>query len=184
MAKALADPVDVGSLAVRADEFVREHALVYAVADLPRLVESLVKPPAGDWGRVTAEFRFHTVDGQAAASVHVHASVWLVCQRCLNDYLQPIESESRVVFVPGDAESADVREDYEAFAAPHGRARLADLVEDECLLALPLVPMHASAAECVAQAETADEIAPPPADDVAKTEVQRPFADLRDLLKR
>ena len=71
-------------------------------------------------------------------------------------------------------------DEYDAVTAPGGRIRLADLVVEELLLALPLVPMHATPAECALTLAAAAEGDPP----AAARPVQRPFADLRDLLKR
>jgi uncharacterized metal-binding protein YceD (DUF177 family) len=67
--------------------------------------------------------------------------------------------------------------------APGGRLALEEFVEDELLLALPLVPMHATPAECALQlaAAAADSAADAPP---AARPTQRPFAELRDLLKR
>ena len=128
----------------------------YPVAGFERLQGSLARPD----GRVTAEFRFHDTGTYPALEGAVRATVWLVCQR------------------------------YDAVTAPHGRVQIEELVEDELLLALPLVPMHATPADCAlqtavqvdrdAEADKAEVAAPPE----AKSPVQRPFGDLRNLLKR
>jgi len=78
-----------------------------------------------------------------------------------------------------------VPDEYDAVTAPGGRIDLTEFVEDELLLALPLVPMHATPAECAlqlaaeAEAEADSEL---PAASAQPT--QRPFAELRSLLKR
>lgn len=182
MPKPPVDPVDVGLLTASRSAFARE----YALADFARLGDGLAKRE----GRAEAEFRFHAAEfvptdesGAGAATQlpalegSVRARPWLVCQRCLNAYEQPVESEFRIAFVATDDAAANVPEGYEGVVAAHGRASLAVLVEDELLLALPLVPVHATPEECAAQPETAapDESAP-------REGTQRPFADLRDLL--
>jgi uncharacterized metal-binding protein YceD (DUF177 family) len=60
------------------------------------------------------------------------------------------------------------------------RLPVAELIEEQVLLGLPLVPMHATAAECgVADA------APDAGRDVpAVDETQKPFANLRELLDK
>lgn len=191
MPKPPVDPVDVGLLTASRSAFARE----YALADFARLGDGLAKRE----GRAEAEFRFHAADwfapegvsseggpegaGRSAATKLpalegvVRARPWLVCQRCLNAYEQPLESAFRIAFVATEDDTANVPEGYEGVAAPHGRAALADIVEDELLLALPLVPMHATSGECAAEPATA---AP---EEAAPREVtQRPFADLRSLL--
>jgi uncharacterized metal-binding protein YceD (DUF177 family) len=59
--------------------------------------------------------------------------------------------------------------------ASGGRISVADLVTEELLLSLPLVPRHEVAAECAVAAAQPEEGA---------TETHRPFAQLADLLKR
>ena len=98
-----------------------------------------------------------------------------------------LESPVRVAFVGRDAEAGRVPDEYDAVTAPGGRIQLEEFVEDELLLALPLVPMHATPAECAlklaAEAEAeADADSEAPA--APARPVTRPFADLRELLKR
>ncbi|MFO0336906.1 MAG: YceD family protein [Pseudomonadota bacterium] len=154
----------------------------YVLADFERLRDGLAK----DEGSAEVEFRFHAANEFPALEGEVRARPWLVCQRCLNPYEQAVESPFRVAFAPTEEASARVPEGYEGVVAPHGRAKLAELVEDELLLALPLVPMHASPAECEGAVEqpTPDpaDVAVGPGDE--KTESQRPFASLRELLDR
>jgi uncharacterized protein len=174
--------VDVGLLTASQSAFAR----TYALADFARLGDGLAKRE----GQAEAEFRFHAADfvptdESSAGAVTklpalegtVRARPWLVCQRCLNAYEQPVESTFRIAFVATDDDAPNVPEGYDGVAAPHGRASLAQLVEDELLLALPLVPMHATREECTTRPEAVapEEIAP-------KEVTQRPFADLRNLL--
>jgi uncharacterized protein len=80
-----------------------------------------------------------------------------------------------------DPAKADVGEGnemgLEPTLAPDGRVALSELVEEELLLAVPLVPRHEDLRECGPAAEAAA----PQADEEA---VQRPFAGLGELLKR
>ena len=179
MQKPLTDPVDVGLLSASRTSFRR----TYALAVFERLRDGLAK----DEGSAEVEFRFHEANEFPALEGEVRARPWLVCQRCLNPYPQAVESPFRVAFASSEDAAAQVPEEYEGVVAPHGRAKLAELVEDELLLALPLVPMHASPEECeAAGAEAPAALAADADDDPAseKTESQRPFASLRELLDR
>ncbi|MEY2684632.1 MAG: hypothetical protein RJA09_1776, partial [Pseudomonadota bacterium] len=66
-----------------------------------------------------------------------------VCQRCLSPFWQPVALERWFRFVSdeatAEAEDEDSEEDVLAFVP---RFDLGALLEDELLLALPLVPMH------------------------------------------
>jgi len=182
MARPLEDPLDVGQLAAQQAALDR----TYEVAGFERLRGSLARPE----GRATASFRFHDSGTYPALEGEVRATVWLVCQRCLTEFEATIDSPVRVALVATDAAAARVPDEYDAVTAPFGRIQLEELVEDELLLALPLVPMHATLAECALQtagqvereAETSRVEATAAAE--AKSPVQRPFGDLRNLLKR
>ncbi len=74
----------------------------------------------------------------------VNGSVWLECQRCLAPYEQELAVEARYLIVDTEAE-ADARpmDDDEADAIVGSRQfDLVELIEEELLLSLPLVPKH------------------------------------------
>jgi uncharacterized protein len=174
MARPLQDPLDVGQLAAQRTRLEVD----YPLGGFGRLRDSLARPD----GQVAVDFRFHAAGSYPALEGAVRARAWLVCQRCLGTFEAELESPVRVAFVNRDAEAGRVPEAYDAVTAPGGRLALEQFVEDELMLALPLVPMHATPAECavlLAAANADGEAEPPP---VAAT--RRPFAELRDLLKR
>ena len=173
MERPLEDPLDVGQLAAQRSRLERE----FPIAGFDRLRDSLARPD----GEATIHFRFHAAGAYPALEGAVRARAWLVCQRCLSEFQAELESPVRVAFVGRDAESGRVPDEYDAVTAPGGRIGLSEFVEDELLLALPLVPMHATPAECAHRVVGADNESDAPA---AAGPVRRPFADLRDLLKR
>lgn len=75
--------------------------------------------------------------------LQAQAEVWLSCQRCLQPFAQPIEVERRLRFVRDEAqaEALDAELDDDVLALTRS-LDLRELVEDELLLALPLVPRH------------------------------------------
>lgn len=175
MASPLQDPLDVGQLAAQHTRLEQE----FPIAGFSRFRDSLARPD----GLAAVSFRFHPAGAYPALEGAVRARAWLTCQRCLQEFEAALESPVRVAFVGRDAEAGRVPDEYDAVTAPGGRIELAELVEDELMLALPLVPMHATPAEC------ALELAAAANDNAAEgtpvvTDVQRPFADLRALLKR
>jgi len=86
-------------------------------------------------------------DGQPAAWMHLQASteVPLTCQRCLQTVLHALEVDRSFRFVKdeatAEAQDDDSEEDLLVLSKDFD---LLALVEDELLMALPLVPMHAS----------------------------------------
>jgi uncharacterized protein len=176
MASQLQDPLDVGQLAAQRTRL--EHD--YPLGRFSRLRDSLARPD----GVAVVDFRFHSAGAYPALEGAVRARAWLICQRCLKEFEASLESPVRVAFVARDAEAGRVPEAYDAVTAPGGQLVLDEFVEDELLLAVPLVPMHATPADCaMRKAMVVEEVVavekPAP---VAPT--QRPFADLRNLLKR
>ena len=78
-------------------------------------------------------------------TLSVQAPVWLTCQRCLQPLAVGLALDRRLRFVHGEsqAEALDAESDDDVLALPRW-LDLRELVEDELLLGLPLVPRHAS----------------------------------------
>jgi uncharacterized protein len=99
--------------------------------------------------------------GGAESWLHLDASAALdvTCQRCLQPVHVPMDVHRRILFVPGGEDAAAaVDAEREEDVLPLTRALdLRELVEDELLLALPLVPVHAVCAEPLAAPDSATE---------------------------
>jgi uncharacterized protein len=69
--------------------------------------------------------------------------VWLVCQRCLNPMRLTLDVDRPIRFVRGEdqAEALDAESDDDVLALEPA-LDLQTLVEDELILALPIVPHH------------------------------------------
>ena len=76
-------------------------------------------------------------------SLSAQAPVWLTCQRCLQPFELPLAFERRLRFVHGEAEAETLDAESDDDVLALGRSLdLRELVEDELLLALPIVPRH------------------------------------------
>jgi uncharacterized protein len=75
------------------------------------------------------------------------ARVPLRCQRCLETVRVELEQELNLAVTAESGEQA-VPDQMEAWPLLTGPVSLGELLEDELLLALPLVPMHADPADC------------------------------------
>jgi uncharacterized protein len=156
-------------VAVLADER-RRVALEIPVGQLTRLAPML----AGQDGSVQGNVALAREQGRIVADVAVNTRLTLRCQRCLGTMEVSVEGSSRVALLESEAEADNVPPEFETALAPEGRLRLADLVEEELLLALPAAPMHPEG-QCPAEAV-------PGADEPVQADVQRPFANLGELL--
>ena len=142
-----------------------------ALGSLPRLAPSLV-----DSGDVEYRLAFHLdSDHRAVVSGQVAAKLLVQCQRCLEPLAIAVDSRFELAFVRGLDEAARLPETYEPAVAEDGRVRPADLVEDELLLALPPVPVHADPA-CAGQPAAA-----PPGAEADGKNLTNPFAVLAAL---
>jgi uncharacterized protein len=96
--------------------------------------------------------------GKPELRLAAHGSVRLQCQRCLGNLDFPLQVEARLELAASEAEILAAEDDADRTVA--GRdMNVADLVEDELILALPMVPKH----ERCHAAEGTDEVAKPSA---------------------
>jgi len=74
--------------------------------------------------------------------VRVQAELPLVCQRSLQRFLLPVEIVQRLALVTRDEQEAELPEGYEMLMPEAGGTiHPLDLIEDELILAIPVVPM-------------------------------------------
>src|SRR5919112_3901721 len=118
------------------------------LTEFPRLPP---QPAGTETMRGRAQFRRE--GGLAVATLDVDGMVQLVCQRCLRPMRQPVAGHARIALVASEAEADRVPPELEPVHAPAGRIRLRDLVEEEVLLGLPIVPLHEDARECTPATE-------------------------------
>lgn len=132
----------------------------WPATSLPRLADSAApEAPASGWPALQwslhGEIR-QPRGGKAQTWLHLTASgqVALTCQRCLKPVHEDIDIDRWIRFVDTEAEAAalDVDSDDDVLALPrHLDAR--ELIEDELLLALPLVPRHEACPEPLAHVD-------------------------------
>ena len=113
----------------------------------------------------------------------VSARPEVVCQRCMQPMRWPVKVKSRIALV-SDYDAADrVPEGLEVFLVEGDSVSVRDLVDEEIMLALPNVPRHEEGSECAERRMQlpGHEVGPDEPDD---SQVQKPFAQLGELLKR
>jgi uncharacterized protein len=89
--------------------------------------------------------------GKPELRLVVEGSVSLECQRCLGNVDFPLRLEARLELAASEAELLAADDDIERVVAGREMS-VAALVEDEVILALPMVPKHAQC-RAVAEAE-------------------------------
>lgn len=113
------------------------------IASLPRFAQALER----DEGEVEYALEFgRDALGVDFLEIRARCAPWLVCQRTLEAFQQPLEVSQRLGLIRREADEAGLPPGYEALLLPEDRQlHLQALVEDELILALPLVPTRADA---------------------------------------
>lgn len=161
----------------------------WAIAELPRLADSECAPDAGsDTSRAAADLsrrvRWHAIgyqkpvggQNQIWLALTADADVVLQCQRCLLPLDEHVQVDRHFRFVEDETTAAALDDEMEDDALVLTRSlNLRELVEDEMLLALPLVPRHEVCPEPLPRAFGDVEI--------VESEAAHPFAALAALRK-
>jgi uncharacterized protein len=149
------------------------------LAELPRVSHEFT----GRDGEARGHVRFSRHLGQAVADLEVSAQPEVVCQRCMQPMRWPVKVQSRVALV-SDYDAADrVPEGLEVFLVEADSVSVRDLVDEEIMLAMPHVPRHEEDSEC-ARRKVQLPGQPEESEDASDSQVQKPFAQLGELLKR
>jgi uncharacterized protein len=171
------DPLhlDVEAFAAEAGELQG----AWPLASLDRLADAAhpdARPGPSDAAGWAARGESRPVRGapqQTWLHLSAHAQLALVCQRCLGPLPTRLATERSFLFVADEAVAAELDADHEDDVLALTRSLdLRSLVEDELLLALPLVPRHDVCPEPLPMADDAD---------ASEPERAHPFAALAAL---
>lgn len=109
------------------------------LAKMKRLAEALSE----NEGEVGVELHFGVDEqGTCYARGHLNTRVKMICQRCMQPVTLPIDSEVALGFVSSDDQARNLGPEYEPCMVGNDPLALAELVEDELILALPIVALH------------------------------------------
>ena len=182
------DPARLAVASFAAEE--GELAGEWPMADLPRLAASLAQPAEVDadvppvrWRAAGGHLRLPGAGRQPMLHLEADASVTLECQRCLEPLHERLRVDRRFVFVEGEETAAALDLDSEEDVLALERSMdLRRLVEDELLLALPLIPRHAACPQTAVSAHPGSAGPLPGTSTLPAGE--HPFASLAALKRR
>ncbi len=117
------------------------------IKDMPRLSSSLFS----EEGKVNVDMIFG-IDEQGIRYVKGHLATHLIlqCQRCLESFKYEIIGDFLSGIVHTEKEAEMLPERYDPLVVTDGSLILGDMIEDELIVSLPIVPMH-DAKQCKAR---------------------------------
>jgi len=146
-----------------------------ALAALPRLTMLL--------GRTDGEVAVALSAGRDAQGIRfiqgrLHTEIEWICQRCLGPLHLPLNITVSLGLVRDEAAIDRLPDEYDPLLVQEsGRIAVADLIEDELLLALPQIPRHEDLRECEALGFLQ------PSEPALDQKNRQPFAVLATLLQ-
>lgn len=146
------------------------------LADFERLQSLLLDTPDKI---ACAQVEWHiesSLDHQLRLYLRIEAQLPLICQRCLQSMTASVSVDRVFRLVRAITETLVVEEE-DRLELDDDQLKLADVVEDELILAIPLVPKHADLDDCniQLQAEFDNEAIR------RESQTENPFAALKDL---
>lgn len=119
-----------------------------AITDFERARSMLVD----DSGSLSVELQFSSDESNLPTlSGTLQATVQLSCQRCTEPMDITIESQFNMALILDEAEEAGLPEQYEPLLVDEKSFSLRDFIEDELILAIPIVSSHAAEQCCATQ---------------------------------
>lgn len=119
------------------------------LSDLPRMAEGVPPEVALDtiepvsWQALGRRVPQRVGEPQRWLDLSAHAHLPWVCQRCLQPVVLPVAFERSIRFVADESLAAELDADMDDDVLVTSRSfDLLDLVEDELIMASPLVPRH------------------------------------------
>lgn len=151
------------------------EALLDAVVPLRRF-ERLLAGALGSEGDVHVKTRFvRDSRGMPHLTGQLETVLSLTCQRCLDAVAIPVTADVDVFLLSDEAYADRLGEDEDYVVFEHGHLDLPELLEDELILALPLVARHEDCEPQIALSEPEPEVV------VAPVKKENPFQVLASL---
>jgi uncharacterized protein len=142
------------------------------VAELPGLLSYL----QSEKGKVEVTLQFQRDDHRrptVTGTVEVKG-VEIICQRCLQVAEQDLSSNLNVAVVLDESQAEKLPAELDAWIVEDGQLNLRELLDQELILSLPIVPYHA---DCEVETQYGDA-------DGEQQEKENPFGVLAQLLQK
>ena len=144
------------------------------IKQFKRLNEALLS----DEGDIEVELKFDRACPVPFIVGHIKTELQLRCQRCMQAMSHSVDVDFKLGLVQNEAQMEKLEDEFEPYLLESDNNHLPDMLEEELLLALPLVAMHEFDCSDYLQKQVFEQ-----QDKVEKTEEkENPFSVLKDLL--
>ena len=145
-------------------------------------MQRFTKVLLNDNGQVEVDLRFGRHGKLRTVSGALSAELTVTCQRCLQAMPYLLQTQLNLAMIKDDAQAEALPDEFEPLLLADEEMNLPEVIEDELLLALPLVLVHEHDCSDFMQQQAKQQI-----QDAAKAAEQKvknnPFAVLKDLPK-
>ena len=112
---------------------------LYQISDFPRITE--IASNKKDNVRVELPFYLKNNKTPCVDGI-IELDIVLTCQRCLDDLSIALKIDFNLAFVRNDQQSEELDSHYEIYVIEEEELATFDLISDEILLSIPMVPTH------------------------------------------
>ena len=140
---------------------------LYRISDFPKISE--ISSNKSDNIRVDLSFYLKNNKTPCVDGI-IELDIVLVCQRCLDDLSIVLKVNFNLAFVKHDQQSEELDSNYEIYVTEEDELVTQDLISDEILLSIPMVPKHDY--DCMAKINTQKTV---------KEKAENPFAILKRI---
>lgn len=157
------------------------HEGELALKILPRLAAVL----AGSEGRLKVELQATDEPGYPVLRGTIEGHLPMTCKRCGQTFAWPLHTTTNLRLVRSEAEEKSALHTSEPYLVEHDSLPLREIVEEEVLLALPMLPRCESCENAVRATPEAEQ-APAAQDHEPRRDPSKdgPFAALKEQLKK
>lgn len=130
------------------DRLAEREAVLEGEIELRRLAR-LSEILHADSGSVRASLRFRRrSSGPLIVEIEYEATLQLLCQRCLEALAHPLQARVELGLLEIESVETRLPEGCEPLLLDNGRLSPAQIIEDELIVSVPLVPRHARRDQC------------------------------------
>ena len=140
---------------------------IYQISDFPKISE--IARNIKDNVRVDLSFYLKNNKTPCVEGI-IELDIVLACQRCLDDLSIALKVDFNLAFVRHDQESDELDSRYEIYLIKEDELATHDLISDEILLSIPMVPAHDY--ECIEEIN---------GHEIVEEKSKNPFAILKKL---